>query len=176
MAPPDDTTTVEEKDDIKLGVPEEFKGTNSEGDRFIRDCELYFLGKATKFTDDIKKVLFALSYMKGFRVEPFKDKLMTRLQDAGATATTWEIFKTEFDKAFMFHDKPQRALNRLSDMKQNASQGIESFLLTFEAIAGQTDLDDTAKVMMLKAALNANVVQRIYNQNPIPSSSDLMHG
>ncbi len=93
------------------------------------------------------KILFTLTYMKGGLVEPFIDKIAEDLIDN--KDVTWRSFKSDFERSFMYHDKAQRLLSCLENMKQG-SQSVEAFILSFESTAAQTTLDDTAKVLLLK--------------------------
>ncbi len=165
----DDDLHSEKESEIKFGLPEEFRGGFNQGDKFLRQCELYFRTKPKKFAKDETKILFTLTYMKGGLVEPFVDKIAEGLIDN--EEVTWKSFKNDFERSFMHHDKAQRLLSRLENMKQG-SQSVEAFILAFESTAAQTTLDDTAKVLLLKRAINPGVLNRILNRSPLPSSVD----
>jgi hypothetical protein len=46
-----------------VAKPDEYDGTSSKYEKFIRQVELYVLANRTQFPDDNSKILFVLSYM-----------------------------------------------------------------------------------------------------------------
>ncbi|EIM85183.1 uncharacterized protein STEHIDRAFT_35060, partial [Stereum hirsutum FP-91666 SS1] len=51
--------------DTKISASDDFKGEASKVQEFIISCELYFAANPERYADDDKKIIFALSYMKG---------------------------------------------------------------------------------------------------------------
>lgn len=46
---------------------------------YVRQCELYFLGRGSEFSIEDSKIIFTLSYIKGDRADKWNDNMTKRV-------------------------------------------------------------------------------------------------
>src|SRR6202453_2218414 len=97
--PPDDNPTsptprprapaINEK--FKAKVSNDYTGDVEKAKTFLRQLKLYFESRDTKFSTQQKKVIFALSYMRGGTAGPWADHIIDKITD-----------DDDMDRSFMF--------------------------------------------------------------------------
>src|SRR6202453_1169261 len=78
-APPASPVVVDQK--FKANAPDIFTGDLDKAKPFIHQLWLYFEARATEFPSSRKRVIFALSYMRGGTAGPWADNLVDKIDN-----------------------------------------------------------------------------------------------
>ena len=92
VAPPARTETRQPK----MALPDAFDGGRSDLKRFGTQCLLYMAVRSNDFPDDLSRIAFVLSLMKGGTAGPWATRAIKTLSHA----LTWEQFDRDLHDAF----------------------------------------------------------------------------
>jgi hypothetical protein len=116
------TTTIGE---VKIRAPPDFTGERVKAKQFISSCELYFAVNAAVYDTDMKKVVFALSFMTAGAAAAWKEQKLA-LYTAAGTTWPWGAFKTDFTTAFSaVSDKVTAKMDQLMTTSQHPEMSLE---------------------------------------------------
>jgi hypothetical protein len=163
---------------VPVANPTPFNGNRNNTDRFLAECKLVFMAKANDFllnpslttsgTDDQKKILFVLSYMKNKTANSFK---LAWLNDPANTAKSYTEFETKLKEAFKQYDKAQRTRLRLETLSQGRFT-TDAYTSTFNEVAADSEFDDIAKAHFCKNGLNLEILCNIEMMDTVPTKPD----
>ena len=91
----------------KIATPTPFTGLQDDLDHFKAECALYICLQGSKFPDDMSKMLFILSYMKGGATRTWATHKIQSILTPSETLMTMDKFEAEVD--LMFADPNQEA-------------------------------------------------------------------
>ena len=80
----------------KMAIPDPFNGTRSDLKRFGTQCLLYMAVRSNDFPDDLTRIAFILSLMKGSTTSPWAMQVMKTL----SCGLTWVQFEHDLYTAF----------------------------------------------------------------------------
>jgi hypothetical protein len=149
---------------IKIAPPDVFDGTNpSKAKIFITQLYLYFKGK--KITDDDARIIMALSYMKGDKVEAW---VQETTETFATEELTWDAFYTKFQESFGDPAPDITARNKMKLLKQGTHTADE-YVSSFNQLKRATGFNDAALVERFKEGLNPALVDKVYSLPEMPT-------
>ena len=156
----------------KIARPEPFDGSAEKIDIFL--CELYlnFEDEAAYFqVDHMRKICFALSYMKVKFAAQWASHITGELETGTRSYQSWEEFRTELLVTFHDPNKKEMAQRRLEQLRQGGRLATE-FFVEFEEHRSQAGYNDEGYIALLKKNLSPQVVEWIYTLENIPTTYD----
>ena len=160
------TQTVTSSKGLKIAVPDNFDGTMSKADTFLSQLALYFIGK--KMTDDMEKVMFTLSYIKGGTAGPWA-KLKVQEYMLKGESQNWKEFSEDFISTFGDPDKAGTARFKMELLKQGASTADE-YITSFKELQVDSEYNDAALIEKFEKGLNTALVDKIYGLPSMPKN------
>ena len=91
----------------KITMPTLFTGLQDNLDHFKAECSLYICLQGSEFPDDMSKMLFILSFMKGGAARTWVTHKIQSILTPSKTPMTMDEFEAEVD--LMFADPNQEA-------------------------------------------------------------------
>ena len=110
-------TAVAVAKEIKIASPTPFTGDPKKTKKFLQDVELYIHINSALYDTDKKKIIFALSFIKGGTTVGWSESYI----NAALTTSnfgTWDDFKKEIEKAFSPINSEGTACLKLKYLKQ----------------------------------------------------------
>jgi Retrotransposon gag protein len=154
----------------KIAKPEPFDGSAEKLDIFLRELYLNFEDDMSYFdADHMRKVRFALSYMKAKFAARWASHIIGELEAGTRTYKDWNEFRTQLLMAFKDPNKKEAAQWRLEQLKQGTRPATE-FFVEFEELKSLAKYNDERYIALLKRNLSPQVVERIYTLENIPTS------
>lgn len=141
---------------IKVALPEPFKGSKDRARYFLRDVLMYYAtlqqhNPARQFTDE-EKILTALGLCQD-KAAQWASELKNDFlgpQPRPARVSDWNIFRQEFERRFADPDEPATLRKRIQEIRQTKS--VAEFLDEWKDLItrkGYTD-DDAVKDLFLE--------------------------
>lgn len=169
--------------DAKISAPDDFKGEASKFQEFITSCELYFAANPEGYTTNDKKIIFALSYMKGETAGAWKTVFLDKVngpeeednddEEEGlgiSLATpkkpeygTWKDFKVQIRREFKHAAQEIQSQFDLDSFRQG-NMNTTDYVTKFK-VKG-----NNAKVTFLQRGLNPALCTKIYSTFPLPET------
>jgi hypothetical protein len=107
-------------------------------------CCFQFRDCPAAFCDDVQKINFTLSYLRGQAFQWFEPGSSGQLDDPPAWLDDWEEFVKELEVNFGPYDETREAQNELATLKMLTSQRISEYLIHFNSLASRCDWGDSA--------------------------------
>src|SRR6202453_221644 len=161
---------VEQKS--KANVPDIYTGDRDKAKPFICQLWLYFEARGPEFPSVKRKVVFALSYMRGGTAGPWADNLIDKIHDDDDMDRQFR-FRTfsEFTAAFIerFGERDENAATRhkMTHLKQG-SMTIDKLIAKFEELEYLTNYNDTAHIQEFKRICDPHIIDLLINKIPAP--------
>ena len=121
------------------------------------------------YDTDVKKIMFALSFMNEGDAASWKEQL---LEDAMALPTfdlgTWAQFKKDLNNAFKPYDAPGDAQEEMKSIRMGNNM-IEEHITRFKMLVTTSDLDNNSPAIVnyFRDSLSIPLQQKILNlENP----------
>lgn len=149
--------------------PQPFDGTSGKLEEFLSDLRLCFLADGVRFDTSHKRIIFALSYMKGGSAHAWAVNQSKSLQENGELWATWTDFEEALRGRFEMGDRKVEAQNVLHDLKQGGRPAEEYFDI-FEAHRPYSGLNDESCVQLIRYGLHPGLLDSIYNQSELPKT------
>lgn len=143
--------------DFRVPIPEPFGGERSKLKGFLVKCELYHGFNAHKFVDDLSKVLWTTTLLKGPAfdwMEPHVTDFMENKTERGQIDkeamndetiyifSSWGRFKKRISRVFGDIDQERTAERHIQNLRQRGSAA--TYTAEFQQYSGKTDWDDAA--------------------------------
>ena len=111
---------VQNSKEIRINLPKEFSGLQSEAGPFLQDVTLYLTLNQEVYNNDNKKIVFALSFMNSGPAQAWKESFTTQKTDANGNMNlgTWVACKQALENTFLISDIPGNAQAKLQTLKQ----------------------------------------------------------
>jgi hypothetical protein len=106
-------------------------------------CRFQFRDRPAAFHDNVQKINFTLSYLRGQAFQWFEPGFSGRLDDPPAWLDHWEEFVKELEVNFGPYDETGEAENELATLKM-LGQRISKYLIRFNSLASRCDWGDSA--------------------------------
>jgi len=160
--------------EIRINYPSEFDGNRENLESFLQDCHLYLAINNETYNNDMKKIVFMLSFMKKGTATSWKEawtqeKLATTTQDFG----TLKDFIEELKKAFRASDTEGDARARLRQLRQGKGT-VDEYVAEFRILAGKAKMreEDKALTEYFMEGINTGILQKIFAQETLPTTID----
>ena len=156
----------------KAKEPDTFDGSESKKlNNFILLCNLYFRHNPA-YSDDSKKVTFALSYLRGTALEYFEPSLLDS-DDIPDWLDDWSVFINTLRTQFGPIDPTADAENGIDNLKMQDNQHIVKYNVEFNRLAIRTGWDDSVLRHRYYSGL-AERIKDIMGQQGKPATLDAM--
>jgi hypothetical protein len=127
----------------KLREPDTFTGQDPQKLRtFLMQCRFQFRDRPAAFKDDMQKVNFALSYLRGQAFQWFEPGFSGRLHVPPLWLDNWDEFVQELETNFGPYDDIGDAENELATIKMLTGQRISEYIVRFNSLASRCDWGD----------------------------------
>ena len=162
---------------LKGNPPFVFDGNRQTSKKFLMAFQLWRM--INKNNDTMKRpysrVIAALSYMDGPKVDSWKEEQLTHLDDEVGSGTLeidetlWDDFMDSFLKAFTNTNRRAEAYQELCKLRHGES--LDKFFVEFKCLAKDSDikLNDRGTIEILKNNLKGELVKAVIcspNYNP----------
>jgi hypothetical protein len=151
---------------IKFNPPEVFDGSPKKFRTWLRDLEIFLA--AYEVTDDAKRILAALSYMRGGNADEF---VQQTANDATSQTPynwgTWADFKRRLATRFQHANFKKEAREQLEHFRQGGNS-IDEFFTKLDMLffdAGLTD--DAEKQRILEKSIRNDILMTIYSSDAL---------
>ena len=157
--------------EIRINLPKEFSGSQSEAGPFLQDVTLYLTLNREVYDDDNKKIVFALSFMNSGPAQAWKESFITQKTDANGNMNlgTWVACKEALENAFLISDIPGNARAKLQTLKQTGR--ANEYVGQFWILAQQSKItDETTLIEYFMEGLKPKLLEKIYSLQTIPTT------
>jgi hypothetical protein len=159
----------------KVNPPDEYNGEAGKLKTFMSQVALYQYWNSSQFTTEEKKVMFAVSYMRGRAYTWIQGRMNTYLGDpAGAPSeiqrvfTNYTAFKDAMTQYFGNVDEKHEAEKQLLNLKQTADAA--RYAAEFQRIAAILDWNDEALRTKFFSGLKPDVKHHIRLRDDQPAN------
>jgi len=130
----------------KVREPDPFDGTDPAKLRtFLVQLQLSFRDRPSAFSDDSRKVNFAISYLKGIALAHFENSLIEPdLDDPPPWGDDYDEFVAELNIYFGSPDVVGEAENKLESLSMKPTQRITKYIVEFNRYSTVTGWDNRA--------------------------------
>ena len=130
----------------KVREPDPFYGTDPAKLRtFLVQLQLSFRDRPSAFSDDSRKVNFAISYLKGIALAHFENSLIEPdLDDPPPWGDDYDEFVAELNIYFGSPDVVGKAKNKLESLSMKPTQRITKYIVEFNRYSTVTGWDNRA--------------------------------
>ena len=134
--------------ELQLGKPKVFNGSYETAISWMHSIQFYLAVNETSYSNDMKKIIFALSYMtKGSTQTWAKTFWENAINGTAITLGTWDDFLKKFQQTFKHQDMVRNAISWLSThrmVKKNGkfSPSLKSYILTFQSNTTHAGITD----------------------------------
>lgn len=142
--------------ELRIAQPAAFNGDRRKARTFLNDAQAYLDTNFEVYNNDLKKIMFVLSFMKDGTAGAWKDNFIgekneqrkTNKLTAGNALSygNWEDFVAAFDKAFFSTDIVADARYTLENLTQG-KRLLEEYISKFTTLARQAELKDESTLM-----------------------------
>lgn len=134
----------EKEEKIKVRDPDTFDGTNPKKLRdFLIACSLHFRERPKAFSNDEKKIIFMLSYLKGTALAWFETSLLDPTESAH-WMWDFKLFVAELETNFGPHDPVGDAETALTNLRMKDTSRIIYYNTEFWRYASEINWNDAA--------------------------------
>jgi hypothetical protein len=147
----------------KVREPDPFDGTDpTKLCTFLVQLQLSFNDWPCAFTDDCKKVNFAISYLKGIALAHFENSLLEPdLSNPPAWDDDYDEFVSELKTYFGSPDVVGEAKSKLGNLSMKPTQHISKYLIEFNRHATITGWDNRALWHQFYCGLPAHIKDEV---------------
>jgi Retrotransposon gag protein len=143
------TTPKTEKPKSRVAAPDSYDGSPEKLDIFLRQLYLTFSDDVEVFKDPMRKIRFALSYMKDKFALQWASRIIGELEDGSRRYKSWEEFRTDLVAAFSNANKKEQAQRKLELLRQG-SRPAEEYFVEFEEYKALAKYNNEGYVAILK--------------------------
>ena len=135
--------------------PEEFNGDRSKVYSFLTQIRMYTSLQPRTFHDDLQKVLFAASYLRGTAFNWWEPYFNKPRQEQPLWIHDFSEFARKLEETFGDPNRAKTAANRITSLKQTKS--ASEYWAEFQQYAVQTDWNDSAQCYAFRQGLKPAV-------------------
>jgi Retrotransposon gag protein len=155
--------------EIKLCSPTPCSGDPDKTLKFLQELELYVTMNQSIYDTDAKKVIFALSFMKGGTASGWsKSFVSTAMTSTPANYGTWDAFKDLVKKAFSPVDAEGKAHTDIKHLKQGSGP-VDDYIAQFRILTSRCGIsDDKSLIEYSMDGLNIKLLEKVYMMEKMP--------
>jgi hypothetical protein len=162
----------------RVADPPIFSGDKQQVQSFLRSVQLHFQLLPNRFPqgDEKRRILFALTYIRGGTAGTWADNQTTAMLDQDPTRhpfLTFQDFSDTFERAFGDADRAQRARIDMSVLKMKSGDTVEEYTTAFEALAIHTGYNEAAHIEAYRTGLLPRLQEKIYGDSQGVLPADL---
>jgi len=150
---------------IKVSPPEPFDGSMQKAETFLSQLKLYFYGKG--ITDELQRVVYALSYMNGRTAGKWALDKTKILDGDHSKEGLCDDFVYEFREVFGDPDPASTARHKMNLLKQE-NQTTNEYVASFRELASDTGYNDAALVGKFQTGLNRSLRKKVCSVPEMP--------
>jgi hypothetical protein len=159
---------------FKVKEPDIFDGDITKSRTFRRQLFIYFTAQKDLFSNEERKVIFALSYMKGGNAGPWAEIQYDKMETAAMNQKagpfpTYNDFIAAFNDRFAEKNEAEKARHAMTNLKQD-KLSAEEFISKFETLEPYTELGDVGHLYFLKENLRNWIVDQVFLMDPMPTT------
>lgn len=158
-----------DKPKSRVAPPDPYDGTPEKLDVFLRQLYLTFSDDPSVFKDPMRKVRFALSYMKEKFALQWASRIIGELEDGTRKYEKWNDFRDDLITAFSNANKKEQAQRKLELLRQGM-RPAEEYFVEFEEYKALAKYNDEGYIALLKRNLSPGLVRRIYELEKVPET------
>jgi hypothetical protein len=157
-------------------APDVFDGTSSKFRLFKQQVKLYIATSGDRFPNDLSKILFALSYIRGGAAGEWAASLAEEYIDR-IKSSTWLNFWIMLEARFIDKNAQERARLQLDHLTQGNKTANEYFL-EFALLAANAGIDTSKPELFpqLRSIINKNMngalIDKVYMSDNIPTTME----
>jgi hypothetical protein len=157
---------------VKFNPPAVYDGSYKNYRQFERELEIFLNGYGV--TDSEKKILIALSFMRGQYADDFVQDFVNRCTATDPpTWGTWRDFKATVKARFQNKNFAQETRERLEHFKQGKMKVDDYFTQLDMMFTDAAVIDDAEKIRILEKGVDAKILETIYtSDSPLPDTYD----
>jgi len=129
------STTSKPKNQVKPRIPDTFDGSDpGKLETFIFQCSMYLAIRASDFSDDEARVVFALSYLKNSPQDWFQSEISHVASKGGRLpewSTNYAVFQQELKCLFALRDLITDAMTSLENLRYRDSGKATRYTIDF---------------------------------------------
>ena len=158
--------------EIKLNQLKPFTGKREDLKKFLQDTNLYLMVNSKVYDTDIKKIVFALSFMNKGDMASWKEQL---LKDVMALPTfdlgTWVQFKKDLTDTFKPYDTHGDAQEEMKSIRMG-NNTIKEHIAKFKMLMTMSDLNSQSPAIVdyFQDLLSIPLQQKILNLENLPKT------
>ena len=167
--------------EVKMAMPREFSGKQTELNRFIMNCMAHLVVNKDIYQTDEKKIGFFLSLLNDGETGAWKEQFIQEAfneavtnGDAEMTFRTFPDFWRRLKESFEPHNNAADALTQLRALQYKLGDNIDEHITKFRMCLARTKLDKSddsqATIEFFKETLPPQLLQRIYGGEMIPET------
>jgi hypothetical protein len=157
---------------VKFNPPTVYDGSYKNYRQFEHELKIVLNGYGV--TDNEKKILIALSFMRGQYADDFVQEFISRCTATDPlTWGTWANFKATVKARFQNKNFVQETQERLEHFKQGKMKVDDYFTQLDMMFTDATVTDDAEKMRILEKGVDAKILETIYtSDNNLPNTYD----
>ncbi|MBW0552750.1 hypothetical protein O181_092465 [Austropuccinia psidii MF-1] len=161
-----------------MKAPECFYGTQPFKVRsFIQSCQLIFYNDPENFSQDRKKVLYAISFLIG-RAEKWIKPYLSNFtnQDPNYLLNSWNLFESQLFTLFGDPNEVRKAEAELDSLRMKEGGHVSLYIANFRSLVSIIgDLDERSLICHFRKGLPSRIVDQLVSHlSRIDSLQDLM--
>jgi Retrotransposon gag protein len=149
--------------------PQMFDGMWDDTKSFISSMVLYISGQCPEFCTAKSKIMFALLYIKGEKVQFWRNEAINEIVVGCKPFKNFCDFLAKLEAQFSDQNPDAMAKEKLKVMHQGVKT-VDEFILKFKWEASCSNLGDVALIEYLKAGLNQSLFKSIYQLPHMPET------
>jgi len=147
---------------VKLREPNPFDGSDPHKlHTFLLQCKLNFRDRKDHFQDNLVKVSYVLSFLKGTALECFEPGLLEDIEPAWLSDFT--LFVQELESNFGTYDPVGEAESKLEALRMQESHQATKYFIKFTQLAAHVHWGEAA------------LLQQVYNGLAKRIKNDMVH-
>ena len=160
-----------------MKAPDCFDGTPTLLRHFLQQCQLIFHNDARTFSNDRKKVLYAVSFLSGKAgkwIEPYLSLLGN--EDPTYILNSWSLFESQLFTLFGDPNETRKAEQDLDSLHMRDSGQVSSYITDFRTLTTKIpDWGEKALMYHFRKGLPSRLLDQLaVHQGPLDSLQDLM--
>jgi Retrotransposon gag protein len=156
--------------EIKLCSPTPFSGDPEKTLKFLQELELYITMNLAIYDTNDKKIIFAISFMKGGTAVGWSKLFVnTAIAATPVAFGTWTVFKILVKSAFSLVDTEGKACTNIKHLKQGSGP-VDDYIAQFQILAGKCRItNDKSLIKYFMDGLNAKLLEKVYMMEKMPT-------
>lgn len=170
--------TMSEDNGIKPKNPDTYSGGTRDLERFLSQCQLYFLLKKDGFKTHSDKVLFAGSHLRGPAADWFTPFIRDLSKGQRARPETQAIFsnyanfEAALEQIYGSRNKQQAAIRQMQQLRQTGP--ASQYTAIFRRLAMESEWDNTALLTMYYGGLKDSIKNELARSERPDNLSELI--